>query len=732
MLSLSRIIVFILVVLLSADMLWAAATPEDQCAADMNLAAGKYAQCIAGDIYSIKPASCERTLTKKWGKLESKYGNECPSDWNQDKVQSLLDSCNTAIEEKFESAEPGSAKKLNQAAGKLAKCLAKAEGKFLIKGDQAAYDKMRAKCEANFSKAWRRTTAKYDADQIGNWDRLELQDFIDSCSGTINDAVIGQSTNVVPLLECITRNNDGSVTADFGYESFEQENVEIPIGLWNGFAGKQPDISQPTLFEPGLHENVFSVTFRGVASWTLGEKTVVADRSSEWCEVQPETPTECEATLRSTLLTFETLNDLFLSQIEAANNTYLAQANDFLDISTSSSLQPDASLVVVESLPESLCGIAIDSALQTLVHANGIAQYNTVSLQQQMTVLLDAVLVEAIYPVSTNSSNLPLSEGASTDVVTTPVIAPAYTISEEAFGDFLAWATSVLVDYLRKDEQISMSYAEGILKIAARPSIEFNATSVGDASEFQLDSNDSPPFPVGATVDVVAPIFIVEDEILKAKYTVALSGTHALGLAWENAVYHRQQMNITMLAVIASAANKILDEGRGLNLDLLAIASGRDMTPFLGINIPPVVVPDLSVPGDEYTDLVNEFLDLLEENNDAFHTSMGLLNYQATSFAGRLIDYVLALRPALLQGSSMTTGDIIGTSATANDTLAEISASVVPPDLTPEEMALLNTLFTIANASGLSMQNAVSAQHNLNIILNATTVERINQILLNE
>jgi uncharacterized repeat protein (TIGR01451 family) len=67
------------------------------------------------------------------------------------------------------------------------------------------------------------------------------------------------------FVSCVT--NDGSTySATFGYSSEDTEVNTVPIGAKNGFSPAPDDRGQPTAFEPGNHERVFTVT--GIPSGT--------------------------------------------------------------------------------------------------------------------------------------------------------------------------------------------------------------------------------------------------------------------------------------------------------------------------------------------------------------------------------------------------------------------------------------------------------------------------------
>jgi TolB protein len=68
---------------------------------------------------------------------------------------------------------------------------------------------------------------------------------------------------VLPILECVADKGDGSFTAHFGYLNEGGAAVTIAIGRDNKFKPAPGDRGQPTLFQPGRAENVFSAVFRG-------------------------------------------------------------------------------------------------------------------------------------------------------------------------------------------------------------------------------------------------------------------------------------------------------------------------------------------------------------------------------------------------------------------------------------------------------------------------------------
>jgi hypothetical protein len=95
---------------------------------------------------------------------------------------------------------------------------------------------------------------------------------------------------LIPLLECVDDNGDGTYTAHFGYLNNSGATITLGIGPKNMFVPGQEDLGQPTVFLPGEHLNVFSVVFSGTdeIKWMLkadGDKRhqVTASADSEAC-----------------------------------------------------------------------------------------------------------------------------------------------------------------------------------------------------------------------------------------------------------------------------------------------------------------------------------------------------------------------------------------------------------------------------------------------------------------
>ncbi|HYH44955.1 MAG TPA: PqqD family peptide modification chaperone, partial [Thermoanaerobaculia bacterium] len=103
---------------------------------------------------------------------------------------------------------------------------------------------------------------------------------------------------LIPLLECVDDNGDGTLTAHFGYLNQTNVTIHLPVGPKNMFVPGQLDYGQPEEFLPGEHLNVFSVVFPITEDlqWMLkadGDRRhqVVASVASDACPTPMPTPT---------------------------------------------------------------------------------------------------------------------------------------------------------------------------------------------------------------------------------------------------------------------------------------------------------------------------------------------------------------------------------------------------------------------------------------------------------
>jgi hypothetical protein len=68
---------------------------------------------------------------------------------------------------------------------------------------------------------------------------------------------------VLPILQCVANNRNGTFTAVFGYLNQNNVPISIPIGSANKFTPAPQDRGQPSTFQPGQANNAFAVIFKG-------------------------------------------------------------------------------------------------------------------------------------------------------------------------------------------------------------------------------------------------------------------------------------------------------------------------------------------------------------------------------------------------------------------------------------------------------------------------------------
>jgi hypothetical protein len=104
---------------------------------------------------------------------------------------------------------------------------------------------------------------------------------------------------VVPLLDCVVTNRDGSWTAVFGYRNTSSSTVTIPAGARNKVTPATYGTPQPTTFRPGTHRGAFTVTVPrgGGPMWHLdGTNLAARHGSATACPPSTELPEEGNGT----------------------------------------------------------------------------------------------------------------------------------------------------------------------------------------------------------------------------------------------------------------------------------------------------------------------------------------------------------------------------------------------------------------------------------------------------
>jgi hypothetical protein len=90
---------------------------------------------------------------------------------------------------------------------------------------------------------------------------------------------------ILPIMNCVTNNGNGTYTAYFGYNNKNSVSVFIPIYAQNKISPDPWDRGQPGVFKVGVQERVISVTWTsGNIIWHLNNKIATAKRTSPPCQ----------------------------------------------------------------------------------------------------------------------------------------------------------------------------------------------------------------------------------------------------------------------------------------------------------------------------------------------------------------------------------------------------------------------------------------------------------------
>ena len=98
--------------------------------------------------------------------------------------------------------------------------------------------------------------------------------------------------DVVPLLDCVLRNADGTWTAVFGFDNRTGATADIPLGPANQVTPSRYDGDQPTRFAAGVHHGVLALTGTGGGGpmWHLGSTNLAAREGDATCSSVRELP----------------------------------------------------------------------------------------------------------------------------------------------------------------------------------------------------------------------------------------------------------------------------------------------------------------------------------------------------------------------------------------------------------------------------------------------------------
>ena len=105
-------------------------------------------------------------------------------------------------------------------------------------------------------------------------------------SDTLSFSVVNNlPKEILPVMNCVTNNGDGTYTAYFGYDNKNNVSIFVPIYSQNKISPDPWDRGQPGVFKVGIQERVFSVTWTsGNIIWHLNNNIATAKRTSPPCQ----------------------------------------------------------------------------------------------------------------------------------------------------------------------------------------------------------------------------------------------------------------------------------------------------------------------------------------------------------------------------------------------------------------------------------------------------------------
>ncbi len=128
----------------------------------------------------------------------------------------------------------------------------------------------------------------HDEDPLQEVASHEISDALmdgDSSASVSDGARGGDQFDLRPQLSCVEPYGTGAFRAHWGYVNHGPRREMRKVGPRNKFMPKPEDQGQPTLFQRGIHADVFTTVFakRRSSSWQLDDYVALADSKSPRC-----------------------------------------------------------------------------------------------------------------------------------------------------------------------------------------------------------------------------------------------------------------------------------------------------------------------------------------------------------------------------------------------------------------------------------------------------------------
>lgn len=123
-----------------------------------------------------------------------------------------------------------------------------------------------------------------DVSEVGNFP-VWVSDGTTNSDTLMFSVVNSLPKEILPIMNCVMNNGNGTYTAYFGYNNKNSVSVYVPVYSQNKISPEPWDRGQPGVFKVGVWERVFSVTWSsGNIIWHLNNNTAKAKTNSPPCQ----------------------------------------------------------------------------------------------------------------------------------------------------------------------------------------------------------------------------------------------------------------------------------------------------------------------------------------------------------------------------------------------------------------------------------------------------------------
>jgi len=319
--------------------------------------------------------------------------------------------------------------------------------------------------------------------------------------------VIKKSNLVSPMVECLLKNQDKSLSAYFGYNNPTSEVLFIPVGTDNMFTTAPQFRDQPTTFQSGIRNNVFKVTFDSLSSitWMLNGQAVTANASTQLCPVD--------------LSVAKLVNDTTPKKGDTITFTIKTKNN--------STWVPTNSIAIRDTLLKDLTFISSTTTVGTYDFTTGIWSIDQLNPQQEAYLIINATIhastENTVTIISQNQYDPNLKNNKSTVSVTMDTTSGGNDGGLESHGNL---ASKVALRNLLKqmnNDNGKYNHPELLQKftqVGVRDGSVQTAKMTKGSSEISMFLPDKGPFNTSAYVTTPSDLLFMSNakEVLSVDY----------------------------------------------------------------------------------------------------------------------------------------------------------------------------------------------------------------------